>query len=92
MTRVIIKQFIWDEFNKTHIKKHNVTIDEVEKVSRNIIVHKRAKKGRYLITGRVENRIISVAISRKGTGIYYPITARDAAKEERQSVYEKEKI
>ena len=92
MTRIVIKKLIWDKYNSEHIKKHNVTVDEVDKVSRNIIVHKRAKKGRYLITGRVENRLVSVAINRKGVGIYYPITARDAAKKERKSVYEKEKI
>lgn len=92
MTRIVVKTLIWDEWNVKHIKRHNVAKDEVEKVVKNIIVHKRAKKGRYLITGRVDLRIISVAINRKGSGICYPVTARDAAKNERKSVYEKEKI
>lgn len=92
MTRIVVKKLIWDEWNVEHIKKHKVTVSEVEKVAKNIIVHKRAKKGRYLITGRVDLRIISVAITRRGLGIYYPVTARDAAKKERKSVYEKEKI
>lgn len=92
MTRIVVKKLVWDEWNIKHIEKHNVRAEEVEKVAKNIIVHKRAKKGRYLITGRVDLRIISVAINRKGLGIYYPVTARDAAKKERKSVYEKEKI
>lgn len=92
MTRIKIKKLTWDEFNVEHIKKHNVTQDEVEGVARNIIAHKKAKLGRYLIIGRVGSRILSVAISRKGVGVYYPITARDAARKERRQVYEKEKI
>ena len=92
MTRIVIKQLIWDDYNKKHIGKHSVTVSEIEEVSKSIIVHKKAKKGRYLITGRAGKRLMSVVINRKRMGIYYPITARDAAKEERRSVYEKEKI
>lgn len=90
MTRIIVKELIWDERNVGHIKKHNVVPDEVEKVSKSIIIHKKAKQGRYLIIGRVGSRIVSVVINRKGLGIYYPVTARDAAKKERRQVYEKE--
>lgn len=92
MTRIVIKHLVWDDYNKKHIKKHNVTVEDIEKVSKSVIIHKKAKKGRYLITGRVGKRLLSAIISRKGIGIYYPITARDAAKRERRSVYEKEKI
>lgn len=50
--------------------------------------------GRYAIFGRAGSRILTVIINRKGIGVYYPVTARDAAKKERQRVYkyEKEKI
>ena len=92
MTRIIVKKLIWDKYNIEHIKKHNVTRDEVEKVSEKIIVHKKAKKERYLIIGRVGLRIISVAVNRKGVGVYYPVTARDSDKKERKVVYEKEKV
>ncbi len=92
MTRIIIKELVWDEWNIEHIKKHNVVQDEVESVARNIIAHKKVKKGRYLIIGRVGSRIISVAVNRKGVGIYYPVMARDSAKKERIVVYEKEKV
>ena len=92
MTRIIIRKLIWDKFNVEHIKKHNVTVNEVEEVAKNIITHKKAKLGRYLIMGRVGVRIISVAVNKQGAGIYYPATPRDSARKERKVVYEKEKI
>ncbi len=92
MTRIKINTLIWDWYNIEHIKKHNVTQSEIEKVAGKIITHKKAKKGRYLIMGRVGSRILSVAITRKGVGLYYPVMARDSAKKERKVVYEKEKV
>ena len=92
MTRIRIKKLIWDEFNTGHIKKHNVSQKEVEHVVKNIITHKKAKSGRYLIIGRTGSRIISIAVSRNEVGIYYPVTARDSDKKERKLVYEKEKV
>ncbi len=91
MTRIVVKKLIWDERNVKHIKKHNVTASEVESTARNTIVHKKAKQGRYLIIGRVGSRILTVIVDRKGVGIYYLVTARDAAKKERRNVYAKEK-
>jgi len=70
MTRIIIKEFIWDEYNLEHIRKHNVSQEEVEAVAKNIVTHKKAKKGRYVIIGRVGTRMLSVIINRKKTGIY----------------------
>lgn len=92
MTRIKIKKLLWDKWNVEHIKKHNITVDEVEEVAKNIITHKKAKLGRYLIMGRVGGRMISVAVSKQEAGVYYPATARDSAKKERKIIYEKEKI
>lgn len=92
MTRIVIKKLIWDEWNREHIKKHNVTVDEVEEAAKNIITHKKAKLGRYLIMSRVGRRMISVAVSKREAGVYYPATARDSAKKERKIIYEKEKV
>lgn len=91
MTRIKVKQLIWDEWNIEHIKKHHVSQKEVAKLAENIFLHKKAKLGRYVIIGRVGSRILSVFIKRKGVGVYYVVTARDAAKQERRAVYEKEK-
>lgn len=90
MTKIIVKELVWDEWNKEHIKKHKVSIDEVEYVIKNILIHQRADKGRYLIIGRCGLRILSLIVNRKGAGIYYLVTARDSAKRERRKLYEKE--
>ena len=92
MTRIVIKKLIWDEHNVEHIKKHNVTVIEVEEIAKSTVTHKKAKKGKYLIIGRAGSRILSVVIGRQGLGIYYPVTARDSDKKERRFLYEKEKI
>jgi len=92
MTRIVIKKLIWDKYNIAHIRKHKVTKEEVESIAKNVIFHNKAKEERYSVIGRVGTRILTVIISRIGIGIYYPVTARDAAKKERKRVYEKEKI
>lgn len=91
MTRIVIKELIWDQWNVEHIKKHNVNQVEIEEVAKNIITHEKVKEGRYLVIGRTGTRILTVIVSRKRVGVYYLVTARDAARKERRKVYEKEK-
>ena len=91
MTRIKIRKLIWDEYNRGHIKTHNISIDEVENAGKNFLVHQKTKKGRYLIICRVGARMITVIVNRKETGVYYPVTARDSKRKERKKVYEKEK-
>ena len=90
MTRIIVKQLVWDERNTEHIKKHNVSVEQVEEIGKNQLAHKRGYSGRYIIIGRSGTRILSVIIRRVKTSIYYPVTARDAGKDERRRIYEKE--
>ena len=90
MTRIIVKYLVFDKRNLEHVKKHNVTINEIEKVGKNFIYHRKTHTGRYLAVGRVDFRIITIVIKRVSTSKYYPITARDASKKERQDLYEKE--
>lgn len=90
MTRIVVKQLVWDDANKEHIKKHNVSKEQVEEVGKNQLAHKKGHSGRYIIVGRSGTRILSVIIRRIKAGIYYPITARDADKGERRRIYEKE--
>ncbi len=92
MTRIIIKELIWDTYNIEHIKKHNVTIIEAEVAAKNLIAHKIGKKERYIAIGRSGTRIISVVVRRVRAGVYYPVTVRDSDKKERRLLYEKEKI
>ncbi len=90
MTRIVIKELIWDKINVEHIKKHKVSQSEAEEVSKNMLTHQSVKQGRYAIIGRVGSRILTVIVNRVGTGIYYPVTARDAAKKERRKIYKRE--
>lgn len=92
MTRIIIKELVWDEYNIEHIKKHNVTVAEVEEAVKNFIAHKAGKKGRYIAMGRSGTRLISLIIRRVSSGTYYLVSARDSGKKERKEIYEKEKI
>jgi len=90
MTRIIIKEIIFDTWNKEHIKKHGVAEEEVKEASGNLIYHKRTYKGRYLLIGKAGRRLISLVLIRKVEGKYYLITARDSSRKERRKVYEKE--
>lgn len=90
MTRIVVKELIWDEWNLKHIQKHQVTVKEVEIAARNIVTHKKAKINRYAIFGRVGARILTMIIKREKRSVYYLVTARDTAKKERRIVYEKE--
>lgn len=92
MTRIIIKEIIWDDWNLEHIKKHGISIETVSDVTKNVKWHKKVKNFRYLAVGRSGNRIITLIISRKNTTAYYLVTARDASKEERKKLYDKENI
>ena len=89
MTRIAIKILIWDEWNLEHIKKHNVTKEEIETV-KEIIYHRRTYGGKYLAVGRSGQRLITIILRRKHLGEYYVVTARDASKKERKRIYEKE--
>ena len=89
MTRIIIKEFVWDSINLEHIKKHSISGDEVEQ-AKNFICHWRTHTGRYLIVSRVGSRMISVVLRRVSNGRYYVVTARDAGKKDRRRAYEKE--
>ena len=91
MTRIIVKELVWDEWNKSHISKHNVTEGEAAEAGKNLIYHRRSYDQRYLAIGRSDKRLITLIISRKGKGRYYLVTARDSDKNERRKVYEKEK-
>lgn len=91
MTRIAVKNLIWNTWNKEHIKKHNVTLEEAETAAKNLIVHKRGYKGRYVLTGRTGTRILSIIVVREKAKKYLVVTARDADKNERRSVYAKEK-
>lgn len=91
MTSIVIRELVWVESrNLRHIQKHNVSKDEVEEAGRNLIYHQQGRRWLYLAVGRSKLRLIFLVLNREGAGKYYLITARDAGKNERKVVYEKE--
>lgn len=91
MTRIIVKELVFDEYNRQHIKKHSVTETEIIEAGKNLIYHRQSYEGKYLAIGRSGTRIITIVIRNIGRGKYYVVTARDASKKERRKVYAKEK-
>lgn len=91
MTRIVIKELVWDETrNLRHIRKHNVSKDEVEEAGRTLIYHKRIKRRLFLVVGRSGKRLLTIVLVWEQTGRYYVTTARDASRKERRDAYEKE--
>ncbi|MGI8419822.1 MAG: hypothetical protein ACR2LN_04210 [Candidatus Levyibacteriota bacterium] len=80
---IVIKVLIWDVWNKEHIAKHGITIQEVEEICygereitesyrKRILLEDETKEGkRIAIILSPEDRDLQTY----GQGIYYPITA-----------------
>lgn len=84
-----VKKLLWDKWNLEHIKKHNVSKDEVKKAGKNILFSVKTYNNRLRTVSRVGKRLISLILSPQAEkGVYYPITARDASKNERKTIYE----
>ncbi|MDA1337948.1 MAG: BrnT family toxin [bacterium] len=85
---IIVKDLVWDKWNRVHIEKHNLTPKQVEQVFLdNKRVYQKSYNNRIMIIGKCGKRIISTIMAKEGKK-YYVITARDASKEERLNYYE----
>lgn len=91
MTKIKISQLIWDTWNRKHIKKHNVTVDEVIEGIQKVNAHREGYSGRIILIARVGTRILAILVSPKENKKYYLVTARDADKKERRLLYDNEK-
>ena len=80
---VVVNSFIWDEWNKGHISRHNITPEDIEEVCHGKHQTKESYRNRILITGKTKaGRDLSIVLSPEdrslkpyGKGIYYVITA-----------------
>jgi uncharacterized DUF497 family protein len=80
---MIVKGLIWDEWNKEHIARHDVSVKEVEEVCQGEYKIVESYRKRILILGKAKaKRNIAVVLSPEdrslksyGNGIYYVITA-----------------
>ncbi len=90
MTKIELAQLIWDSWNKKHIKKHNVTVIEIEEAVVSISAHRMGYGRKIILIGRSGKRLLAMIMSHKEENKYYVVTVRDADKKERRLVYEKE--
>lgn len=91
MTKIKIKQLIWNDWNLSHIAKHKLTKTEVETAIVNIQSHKEGYNKRIILLGRCNKRILAIIAAKEKNYQYYIVTARDAGKKERKLIYEQEK-
>lgn len=82
---MLINKLIWDEWNIEHIAKHNVKPEEVEQVCTDKHLARRGRRGTYTIIGQTKGgRYLAMVLAPKGSGSFYPVTAREADFKERR--------
>lgn len=80
---IVVHGLIWDDWNKEHLYRHGVTIEEVEEVCHGKYKVIESYRKRIQMVGKTRNgKTVTIILSpedRKlkayGNGIYYPITA-----------------
>lgn len=78
-------ELFWDEWNKAHIKKHKVSVGEVEEVFKAKKVVRESYKGRLIIVGRSKkSRLLTIILSFERQKDAYVVSARDSSKKERK--------
>ncbi len=78
-----VRGLIWDEWNRKHIAKHKISVNEVEEVCHGKYQVIDSYRMRILIIGKTKaGKRLGIVLSPEdrhlqlyGSGIYYPITA-----------------
>ncbi len=80
-----IEKIIWDAWNTSHIAKHGVSMQEVEKALSDLyVVYLPTYNGRILALGRSEMRLLAIILVEESEREFYIITAQDMSKKERK--------
>ena len=80
-----IDVLVWDDWNRTHIARHQVTPSEVEEVIHGEYVLFPSYKDRLVVIGLTEaGRALHVTLASRGGNTYYVVTARVAVRKERE--------
>src|SRR5262245_22664896 len=75
----IVRMFIWDDFNVSHLGRHDVTLEEVQQVCRCDPLAQEIFDRRVRLIGPTKGgRLLTVILAPWGNGAYYPITAHPA--------------
>lgn len=82
-----IDDLIWDGYNTTHIKKHDVNQSEIYQACRVQIKILLVKKDRILLIGKtVNDRLLSIVLDLIKNNDYYVVSARDCSRKERKLI------
>jgi uncharacterized DUF497 family protein len=83
-----IKELVWDDWNVAHIARHDVIPAEVEEVCQTRGLVLQGSKGRLVFIAPTDaGRMLALILdleSDADEGVYYPVTARPAARKERR--------
>jgi uncharacterized protein len=82
---VLVRRLVWDDWNITHIARHDVLPDDVEEVCHNDPMVSETYNDRLRVIGLTGGGdILTVILAPQSDGVYYVITARPASRKERQ--------
>ncbi|HET7034369.1 MAG TPA: BrnT family toxin [Thermomicrobiaceae bacterium] len=87
-SRVPIDRLVWDDWNRDHIAKHEVTPREAEEVVAGDAMFQASYKQRFVVTGpTLAARMLTVIIGPvpRETGSFYVFSARPASRQERRA-------
>lgn len=86
------KKLVWNEWNQDHIKKHKVTVEEVEEAYKSKTVKSESYLKREMIFGETnKRRFLIIIISYAKQKNPYVVSARDMSKKERK-IYDQKKL
>ncbi len=93
MKDMSILELVWDTFNEAHIwERHQLTRAQVEEVAYGPAENLYARQtygGRFLVMGpKADRRLMVLILAPKGSGKYYPVSARPADRKERREYRE----
>ena len=93
MKGLSILGLVWDTYNEAHIwDRHQLTRAEVEEVAYGLPENLYARQtygGRFLVIGpKADRRLLVLILAPKGSGNYYPVSARPADRKERREYRE----
>ena len=86
-----LPKLVWNQWNRQHIKKHKVTVAEVEEAYMHLYGSSGSYSHREMFYGVTKNkRPITIAVSYKKQKRPYIVSARDMSRKERRKyLYEK---
>ena len=80
-----IRRLVWDDRNTAHIARHGVSPAEVEEVCESDPMISATYKERIRAVGITRaGEMLTTILAPQGGGVYYPVTARPASRQERR--------